>query len=67
MPDDIVHLIADSCIMAVFDCGKGYWHQALEEPSSFLITFNAEFGHYRYTTMSFGATVAGDIFQCKMD
>ena len=46
MPDDIAHLIADSCIMTVCDCRKGYWHQELDEPSSFLTTFNTEFGFY---------------------
>ena len=32
-----------------------------------MTTFNTEFGHYRYTVMPFGATVAGDVFQCKLD
>ena len=67
MPDDIAHLIVDACIMTVCDCHKGYWHQELDESSSFLTTFNKEFGHYRYTGMPFGATVAGDVFQCKLD
>ena len=44
MPDDIAHLIADACIMTVCDCRKGYWHQELDESSSFLTTFNTEFG-----------------------
>ena len=67
MPDDIAHLIVDACIMTVCDCHKGYWHQKLDESFSFLTTFNTEFGHYRYTVMPFGATVAGDVFQCKQD
>ena len=67
MPDDIAHLIADACIMTFCDCQKGYWHQELDESSSFLTTFNKEFGCYRYTVMPFGATVACDIFQCKLD
>ena len=40
MPVDIAHLIADACIMTVCDCHKGYWHQELDESSSFLTTFN---------------------------
>ena len=32
-----------------------------------MTTFNAEFGHYKYTVMPFGAPVAGDVFQCKLD
>ena len=66
-PEDIVHLIEGACTMTVIDCCKGYWHQQLDEQSSFLTTFNTEFGRYRYTVMSFGATVARDVFQCKLD
>ena len=67
IPEDIAHLIAGACIMTVLDCHKGYWHQQLDEQSSYLTTFNTEFGRYRYTVMPFGATVAGDVFQCKLD
>ena len=66
-PEDIAHLIAESCIMTVCDCKKGYWHQELDEASSFLTTFNTEIGWFRYTVMPFQATVAGDVFQCKLD
>ena len=51
----------------VLDCKKGYWHQELDEASSYLTTFNTEFGRYRYTVMPFGATVVGDVFQRKLD
>ena len=66
-PEDIAHLLADACIMTVCDCKKGYWHQKLDEASSYLTTFNMEIGHYRYTVMPFGINVAGDIFQRKLD
>ena len=32
-----------------------------------LTTFNTEFGRYRYTVMPFGITVAGDVFQRKLN
>ena len=67
MSDDISHLIVDACIMTVCDCQKEYLHQELDESSSFLTTFNTEFGCYRYTVMPFGATVDVDVFQCKLD
>ena len=35
--------------------------------SSFLTTFNKEIGRFRYTVMPFGITVAGDVFQHKLD
>ena len=53
--------------MTVLDCCKGYWHQQLDEQSSYLTTFNTEFGRYRYTVMPFGATVAADVFQNRLD
>ena len=46
-PEDIAHLIAESCIMTICDCKKGYWHQELDEDSSFLTTSNTELGRYR--------------------
>ena len=66
-PEDIAHLIARSCTLTVLDCHKGYWHQQLDEQSSYMTTFNTEFGRYRYTVMPFGSTVAGDVFQHKLD
>ena len=67
IPEDIAHLIAKSCVMTVCDCQKGYWPQRLDEASSYLATFNSEHGCFRYTVMPFGATVAGDVFQLKLD
>ena len=66
-PEDIAHLLADATILTVLDCKKGYWHQQLDDESLYLMTFNTEFGRYCYTVMSFGATVAGDVFQRKLD
>ena len=66
-PEDIAHLIARDCTPTVLDCCKGYWHQQLDVQSSYMTTFNTEFGRYRYTVMPFGATVVGDVFQCKLD
>ena len=63
IPEDIAHLLADACIMTVWDCKKGYWHQKLDKALSFFTTFNTEIGRFRYTVMPFGITAAGDIFQ----
>ena len=62
-PNDISHLLADACILTVCDCKKGYWHQMLDEASSYLTMFNTKIGRYRFTVMPFGITVAGDVFQ----
>ena len=66
--EDIAHLLADVMYYDwVCSCKKGYWYQELDEASSFLTTFNTELGRFRYTVMLFGATVAGDVFQHKLD
>ena len=49
------------------NCKKSYRHKELDEASSFLTTFNTEHWRFRYTVMPFGATVAGDVIQCKLD
>ena len=51
----------------IYDCRKGYWHHEFDEASSFLTTFSNELGRFWYTVMPFGATVAGDVFQRKLD
>ena len=66
-PRGIAHLLADACIMTVCNCKKEYWHLKLDETSSFLTSFNTEIGRFRYPVMPFGATVAGDVFQHKLD
>ena len=66
-PEDIVHVLAEACVITVCDCRKGFWHQQLDEASSFLTTFNTELGRFYYIVMSFGATVASDVFQHKLD
>ena len=65
--EDIAHFIANSCIMMVCDCKKGYWHHELDEASSFLTTFNTKLGRFWYTIMPFSITLAGEVFQWKLD
>ena len=67
IPEDIAHLLAEVCVITVCDCRKGYWHQQFDEASSFLTTSNTELVRFQYTVMPFGATVTGDVFQCKLD
>ena len=67
MPEDIAHLLVEACVMTVCDCKKGYWHQQLDEAFPFLTTFNTELGRFYYPIMPFGVTLAGDVFQHKLD
>ena len=41
--EDIAHLLSNAVVLMTSDCNKGFWHQLLDEESSFLTTFNTEF------------------------
>ena len=66
-PEDIAHLLAEACGITVSDCRKSFWHQQLDESSSFLTNFSTKLGRFHYTVMPFGATVVHDVFQHKLD
>ena len=66
-PEGIAHKLSGATVITVLDCSKGYWHQPLDEESSFLTTFNTKISQFRFTVMPFRTTVAGDIFQRKLD
>ena len=67
IPDDIAHKLSGATVITALDCSKEYWHQPLDDESSFLTTFNTKIGGFRFTFMPFGATVASDVFQRKLD
>ena len=66
-PEDIAHKLTGATVITVLDCSKGYWHQLLDDESSYLITVYTKIGHFQFTRIPFGATVAGNVFQCKLD
>ena len=41
-------------VFTSLDVRSGFWHIALDEPSSFLTTFHTPFGRYRWRRMPFG-------------
>ena len=45
-PEDIAHHLAEACVITICYCRIGYWHQHLDEASSFLTTFNTELGRF---------------------
>ena len=67
VPDELSSKLAGATAITVVDCSKGYWHEELTEESSLLTTFNCSLGRYRFTRMPFGVSVAGDVFQRKLD
>ena len=65
--DELSSKLAGATAINVVDCSKGYWHEELTEESSLLTTFNCSLGYYRFTRMPFGVSVAGNVFQRKLD
>ena len=53
--------------MSIIDACSGYHNLKLDKQSSYLTTFACLFGRYRYKQLPFGAVLAGDMFQCKID
>ena len=66
-PEDTAHRLAGATVITVLNYSKGYWHQPLDDESSFLTTLNTKIGWFRFTVMPVRATVAGDVFQRKLD
>ena len=53
--------------MSIIDASLGYHNLKLDKQSSYLTTFACPFDRYRYKHLPFGAALAGDMFQCKID
>ena len=64
---DIAHMLVDAVIITAIDCTKVFGYEALDEESSYLTTFGTEFWRFRFTVMPFGISVAGDVFQRKLN
>ena len=52
---------------SILDSKSGYWNIELDEPSSYLTTFNSPFGRYRFLRMPFGLRMAQDVFHHRID
>ena len=65
--EDALAKMAGAQYFSKLDAKSGYWMLKLDEPSSFLTTFNTPFGRYRFKRLPFGLICAQDIFQRKMD
>ena len=65
--NDILPKLNNVQYMAIFDGSLGYHNLKLNKQSSYLTTFACLFGRYRYKHLPFGAALAGNMFQCKID
>ena len=53
--------------MSIIDVSSGFPNLKLDMQSSYLTTFSCPFGKYRYKCLPFGAVLAGDMFQRKIN
>ena len=53
--------------MSIIDASSGYHNLKLDKQSSYLTTFSCPFGRYQYKQLPFGAVLAGNMFQQKID
>ena len=64
--EDIATRLHGAKVFTILDMRCGFWHVVLDEPSSFLTTFNTPFGRYRWKRMPFGISSAPEVFQRRM-
>lgn len=64
--DDILPDLTKAKCFTTVDTKNAFWHLELDEPSSFLTSFQTPFGKFRWLRMPFGISPAPEIFQRRM-
>lgn len=65
--EEVVSMIPGAKVFSVLDAKSGFLQIELDEPSSFLTTFNTPIGRFRWLRLPFGIKYAPEIFQRIMD
>ena len=65
--EEIIPKLNGAKHFSILDAKCGYWNVELDEPSSFLTTFNSPCGRYRFLRMPFGLRMSQDVFQARID
>lgn len=65
--EDVIPMIPNAKVFSVLDAKSGFLQIKLEEPSSYLTTFNTPIGRYRWLRLPFGIKCAPEIYQRIMD
>ncbi|KAL2085061.1 hypothetical protein ACEWY4_020579 [Coilia grayii] len=65
--EEVVSMIPGAKVFSVLDAKSGFLQIELDEPSSFLTTFNTPIGRFRWLRLPFGIKCAPEIFQRIMD
>ncbi|XP_014669349.1 PREDICTED: uncharacterized protein LOC106810484 [Priapulus caudatus] len=65
--EDVLPNMSRVKVFSLFDAKNGFWHVAMDEDSSYLITFNTPFGRYWWLRMPFGIKPATEKYQRRQD
>ena len=65
--NDILPKLNNVQYMSIIDASFGYHNLKLDKQSSYLTTFSCPFGKYQYKWLLLRATLAGNMFQWKID
>lgn len=65
--EEVVSMITGAKVFSVLDAKSFFLQIELDEPSSFLTTFNTHLGRFRWPRLPFGIKFAPEIFQHIMD
>lgn len=65
--DDLLPELSKAKVFSVVNAKNGFLHVQLDTDSSFLTTFGAPWGRYRWTRMPFGICPAPEEFQRRLD
>lgn len=65
--EEVVSMIPGTKVFSVLEAKSGFLQIKLDEPSSFLTTFNTPLGRFRWLRLPFGIKCAPEIFQRIMD
>ena len=64
---DILPKLKNAKYLSLLDVSSWYHNLKLDEKSSYLMTFTCQLGRYRYKWLPFGAALAGNMVQRKID
>ena len=64
---EIKHKLASTKVFSKLDAKNEFWSIKLDGESSFLSTFNTQYGRYRFLQLPFGLKCSQDIFLMRMD
>lgn len=64
--EDILPELSRAKVYTVCDVKHGFWHNRLDEESSYLTTFATPFSQYRWLRMRMGISPAPEVFQRRL-